>query len=91
MVGEGSAISVHVWRDLIDFVPFTLRVGDAQCRAQSGNFANEKLNRDMFTSEEIDIFDMDQDSEDRSLLGGLEAVTFTPSFCRSCATVSAVF
>lgn len=27
----------------IDLVPFTLRVGLAQCRAQSGNFANEKL------------------------------------------------
>ena len=45
----------------------------------------------MFTSEEIDIFDMDQDSEDCSLLGDLESVTFAPSFCRSRATVSAVF
>ena len=87
MVGEGTAISVHVWWDFDRFCSFHPESRRCTCRAQSGSFANEKLNRDMFTSEEID---RDQDSEDGSLLGDLEAVTFTPSFCRNCATVSAV-
>ena len=89
LVGEGSPISVHIWWDFHRFGFFHPESRRCTMSCPKWNLCKWETDQrhvhfrgDWHGSGFRDMY---------PLLGDLEAVTFTPNFCRSCATASAVF